>query len=114
MPLSLSQPIERRRGIYKKADIRFCITRDASSSLQIENCVNIDSDNIDNESDYTIDSCPAQPSDSAYIIFTSGSTGTPKGVEITHASANNTICDIIDRLKLGEQDIAIAVSSLKF
>ena len=114
VPLSLSQPIERRRGIYKKADIHFCITRDASSSLQIENCVNIDSDNIDNESDYTIDSCPAQPSDSAYIIFTSGSTGTPKGVEITHASANNTICDIIDRLKLGEQDIAIAVSSLNF
>ncbi|GED96380.1 non-ribosomal peptide synthetase [Gordonia crocea] len=52
--------------------------------------------------------------DLAYVLFTSGSTGLPKGVELPHRAAVATLTDLVDRLRLGEQDRSLMVSSLEF
>lgn len=52
--------------------------------------------------------------DLAYVIFTSGSTGVPKGVMIDHRGAVNTILDINDQFKIGQNDRILAISNLNF
>ncbi|RYG60030.1 amino acid adenylation domain-containing protein, partial [archaeon] len=53
-------------------------------------------------------------SDLAYLIYTSGSTGLPKGVCCHHRGCMNTIQDLNDRYKVGEQDRLLGLSSLSF
>ncbi|WP_170158697.1 non-ribosomal peptide synthetase/type I polyketide synthase [Micromonospora noduli] len=54
------------------------------------------------------------PHNLAYVIFTSGSTGLPKGVMIEHEGALNTVVDINERFRVGEDDRVLALSSLSF
>ncbi|WP_422733745.1 amino acid adenylation domain-containing protein [Micromonospora sp. WMMD558] len=54
------------------------------------------------------------PDDLAYVIFTSGSTGLPKGVMIDHRGALNTVVDVNERFRVGEDDRVLALSSLSF
>lgn len=128
VPININQPIERRRLIYKQAEIRYCLSTKNSNALAVEECVNIivpsmsalDKtellNRINNSSEYMLKLLPypSKADDTAYIIFTSGSTGTPKGVEITHGSAVNTIDDIIERFNICEVDRAIGISALDF
>ena len=128
VPININQPIERRRLIYKQAEIRYCLSTKNSNALTVEECANIivpsmsalDKtevlNRINNSSEYMLKLLPypSKADDTAYIIFTSGSTGTPKGVEITHGSAVNTIDDIIERFNICEVDRAIGISALDF
>ena len=127
VPINVNQPIERRRLIYKQAEIRYCLSTKNSNALAVEECVNIivpsvlssaqmELLNHNNSNEYTTKQLPypSKADDTAYIIFTSGSTGTPKGVEIAHGSAVNTIDDIIERFDICEVDRAIGISALDF
>ena len=93
VPINVNQPIERRRLIYKQAEIRYCLSTKNSNALAVEECINIiipsvsssaqmELLNHDNSNEYTTKQLPypSKADDTAYIIFTSGSTGTPKGV----------------------------------
>ena len=115
VPINPAQPLQRRDSIYKKADIKYCLTYRDSPASKYENCRNIMIEDCLNTDENDIPSAyNAESSDSAYIIFTSGSTGTPKGVEIQHGSALNTINDIQERYNFSENDCAIAVSAIDF
>ena len=46
----------------------------------------------------------AQQENTAYIMFTSGTTGTPKGVPITHENVLNYVDNVLNLIKLTEND----------
>ncbi|MER9236440.1 amino acid adenylation domain-containing protein [Mesorhizobium sp. M0622] len=50
----------------------------------------------------------------AYIIYTSGSTGTPKGVMVEHANVLNFLYALSDILRITEQDVFLATTSISF
>lgn len=113
VPLNHAQPAERRQNIYKKADIRCCITAKGTAAAENNGAALILAEEISEIAEKFI---PAEVSaeNTAYIIFTSGSTGEPKGVEIAHGAAWNTIEDVMDRLGIDESDCCLNVSSLDF
>jgi len=49
-----------------------------------------------------------------YIIYTSGSTGKPKGVQIPHRAVVNFLHSMREWLRINQQDIFLAVTSLSF
>ena len=50
----------------------------------------------------------------AYVLYTSGSTGRPKGVGVPHAALVNFLSAMAKRLRLGEEDTLLAVTTLSF
>lgn len=114
VPVSGSQPKERRKLIHEKTGIRYVITNsvwkdttvwpDKTEIFVLDEMKGCESNELPEVS----------PEDSAYIIMTSGSTGTPKGVEIAHESAWNTIQDINKKYQVSERDTALAVSAMDF
>ncbi|MCW0120294.1 non-ribosomal peptide synthetase DhbF [Bacillus subtilis] len=50
----------------------------------------------------------------AYIIYTSGSTGRPKGVVVTQKSLSNFLLSMKEAFSLGEEDRALAVTTVAF
>lgn len=115
VPVSLSQPAERRALIQRKADIRYVLTdaiRQAAGRWP-EATIAVD---IAAAAGYEcLEHLAATAAeDLAYIIFTSGSTGEPKGVEITHYGAWNTIADINRRCQVTAEDSILAVSAFDF
>ncbi len=115
VPVRVSQPLNRRKMIYKKAGIQYeitetdCLRKDPGHS-EVEM---IKLDCLDGDSD-EFQSVDINENDDAYVIFTSGSTGAPKGVRISHAAAMNTITDILERFDISDEDAALAVSSYDF
>lgn len=58
---------------------------------------------------------PELPSDRlAYLLYTSGSTGRPKGVQISHTAAGSFLRAIQARIRLGPEDVLVAVTTLSF
>ncbi|MBR1554779.1 MAG: amino acid adenylation domain-containing protein, partial [Oscillospiraceae bacterium] len=112
VPLTYGQPASRTERVAEKAK-PFCIISDKAPECAVKNIRQITLSEIPQECGREI-MMPAVPSDGAYIIYTSGSTGQPKGVYITHEAAMNTIEDVNRRYSIGENDRAIAVSSLSF
>ncbi|MBN7773928.1 amino acid adenylation domain-containing protein [Clostridium aminobutyricum] len=108
-PIRYGQPLERKEKMCKTAGMKYAFIGDESIAgvtlLSIEQA--LESDAIKPLPKKRID-------DLAYVIFTSGSTGEPKGVMITHEEAHNTLADVIERFDIGEEDIAIGVSSVDF
>lgn len=99
VPIGVDQPPARRDRILKTAGAWHVVDADRIVASQ--------------------DEAPASPyqgdgSDTAYVIFTSGSTGEPKGVQIQHAAALNTLCDVVARFGIGQDDRVLAVSALDF
>lgn len=115
VPIRVTQPLNRRGVIYKKAGIQYEITetgclREDGKHSEVEQ-INLDC--LDTTPD-EFQSVDIDEKDDAYVIFTSGSTGTPKGVRISHAAAMNTITDIIERFSISDSDVALAISSYDF
>jgi amino acid adenylation domain-containing protein len=50
----------------------------------------------------------------AYAIYTSGSTGTPKAVLVPHPALSNILEALRSEFAVGEQDVAVAVTTLSF
>lgn len=114
VPVSPGQPVLRRKSIYKQAGIRFCLTEEGCSALDVGDCINILPDELPEPTGELPEPYPVDPEQLAYIIFTSGSTGTPKGVAISHEAAWNTIADLLERFDFTRRDCALAVSALDF
>lgn len=115
VPVSLSQPMERRDRIYRISKIKYLVTdkngfaifasKEKLAVLLVE----------DGERQIPAPNfVEVSPDVTAYIIFTSGSTGEPKGVEIAHRAAYNTIEDINVRYGVNAADRVLAVSALEF
>ena len=54
------------------------------------------------------------PDNLAYVIYTSGSTGKPKGVQISHRAVVNFLSAMGRELKMNEQDVVLATTTLSF
>ena len=114
VPVSGSQPKERRKLIHEKTGVRYVITNNEwKKVIEWPNETKLFLVQEMKKSE-KVELPVVSPSDSAYIIMTSGSTGVPKGVEIAHASAWNTIQDINKKYQVSEQDIGLAVSAIDF
>ena len=94
LPVSLSQPKDRRALIHEKTGVRYVVTnRELSEKLDWPEGTEILVMEGMEEGQENVRLPEVSPKDSAYIIMTSGSTGVPKGVEIAHESAWNTVQD---------------------
>ena len=113
VPMDIDWPIERKKKICKKSNIKKIIETSSASFEDIEGtktiCVN-HLTTMEKASGFV--KCDIK--ESAYVIFTSGTTGEPKGVEITHESAVNTINDINTRFHIESKDKCFAISELSF
>jgi len=116
LPMDTSWPENRRLSIMQQADCRLVLTdrpwlRDEFGTI----CLNDRGQARDLPPPSKIlPPEPVIPEQLAYVIFTSGSTGVPKGVAIQHVTANNTLVDVNQRLKVGPGDAALAISALSF
>lgn len=114
VPISVHQPLERRRKIIDTGNIRFIVT---SSEMGPEDDTEVSM--ICLEEALRAGAPVKEPvfpgtNQPAYVIFTSGTTGIPKGVVISHSEAYNTIADINERFEINQDQIGIAVSDLDF
>lgn len=121
LPLDPALPRARREALVARAAARVVLTSRASSEAEAEAHAwspELETLVVDDAPvaapGLALDGPSAEPSALAYVIFTSGSTGTPKGVMIDHRGALNTVLDINERLGLGPDDRALALSSLSF
>ena len=115
VPVSLSQPKERRRAIHEKTGISHVITdKEHFESVTWPHAVQIWT--LENLCiTEPIEKLPEiSPEDSAYIIMTSGTTGLPKGAEMSHKGAWNTITDVNNRANISSADIVLGVSAMDF
>lgn len=114
VPVSISQPRERRKLIHEKTGVKYVITNKKwKDMIEWPDKTKIFMmDEMKESSDFGF--LKISPEDSAYIIMTSGSTGVPKGVEIAHKSAWNTIQDINKKYRVSEKDTALAISAMDF
>lgn len=115
VPVNVTQPLNRRERIYKKAGIRHILT-DTYYKKELDWPGDVEILDILESKQYKPLQYPATGSDtnSAYVIFTSGSTGEPKGVEISHLAAVNTIDTINEQYHVNCGDKILAVSSYDF
>ena len=115
LPVSLSQPKDRRALIHEKTEVRYVVTnRELSEKLDWPEDTEILVMEGMEEGQENVKLPEVSPKDSAYIIMTSGSTGVPKGVEIAHESAWNTVQDINEKYHVTSADRALAVSAMDF
>ncbi|MCB5939120.1 amino acid adenylation domain-containing protein [Mediterraneibacter sp. 210702-DFI.3.120] len=115
LPVSLSQPKDRRALIHEKTGVRYVVTnRELSEKLDWPEGTEILVMEGMEEGQENVRMPEVSPKDSAYIIMTSGSTGVPKGVEIAHESAWNTVQDINEKYHVTSADRALAVSAMDF
>jgi acyl-CoA ligase (AMP-forming) (exosortase A-associated) len=71
---------------------------------------------LDNPSSLSLDPLPpsTDPNTLAAILYTSGSTGRPKGVMLSHANLALGAESVAQYLKLGDDDVTLAVLPLSF
>ncbi|GLZ35194.1 hypothetical protein Lesp02_73810 [Lentzea sp. NBRC 105346] len=109
LPIDPTVPDERLRFLLQDGEVRFVLTqpgrRDIPDAFTIH-----DFDEVPDEKLESVQ----QNTDLAYVIYTSGSTGRPKGVMVDHLGVVNMLSDINNRLGVGPDDRAFAISGLHF
>lgn len=112
VPVDYKQPKERKYKIADNLSADCVVCReDIYSDVDIE-IINIEKVEGNQENEIQVENMSEE--EIAYVIYTSGTTGTPKGVAVSHKAAMNTIVDVIERLKLDENSVALGVSNVAF
>ena len=113
LPVDIGQPRNRKNKIELDAQAKFIITSnknidllDCAEKIYVEDMVVADA--------LEVEVLNTNTNQAAYIIYTSGTTGNPKGVVISHASAMNTINDVIRRYNITKNDSVLGISNLAF
>jgi amino acid adenylation domain-containing protein len=119
LPLDPAAPIERIAFMLEDAAPALVLTRRKFfSSLPSPPLLDLRLLDLDHLGARGTPSCPASRAVSAdslaYVIYTSGSTGKPKGVEVTHGGLANTVQAVGQDLKLTQDDIVLAWSTIAF
>ncbi|MEV4820401.1 amino acid adenylation domain-containing protein [Micromonospora sp. NPDC049274] len=117
LPIDPELPDERVRLLLEHGQVRAVLTQGRLADAGARRFDDVDVLRVDELTPRPEAALPAiatTPADLAYVIFTSGSTGQPKGVMIDHRGALNTVVDINERFHVGEDDRALALSSLSF
>ncbi|AMB87600.1 non-ribosomal peptide synthetase [Pseudomonas agarici] len=112
VPVPPDQPLARRLGIYRGAEVK-CVITSADEPVEAEVQPRLDWQQAI-LADPLLSPVSVDPQQPAYIIYTSGSTGEPKGVVISHQSALNTCVDISRRHHVTPRDRVLALSALHF
>ncbi len=115
VPVSLDQPLDRRRTIYQGAgSVIVLVCRDDSEEDNAVDGVTFLAwqDAIRHKALPT--SKVVGAGEPAYIIYTSGSTGVPKGVIISHRGALNTCAALNRRYAVTADDRVLGLSALHF
>ena len=111
--MDIGQPRNRKNKIELDAQAKFIISSnknidllDCAEKIYVEDMVVADA--------LEVEVLNTNTNQAAYIIYTSGTTGNPKGVVISHASAMNTINDVIRRYNITKNDRVLGISNLAF
>ncbi|MGN9809235.1 hybrid non-ribosomal peptide synthetase/type I polyketide synthase [Micromonospora sp. BQ11] len=118
LPVDPELPDERVRFLLAHGRVRAVLTQGHLADAGAERFGDVDAvlrvDELPGVPDAPLPAIATTPGDLAYVIFTSGSTGLPKGVMIDHRGALNTVVDVNERFRVGEEDRVLALSSLSF
>jgi amino acid adenylation domain-containing protein len=119
LPLDPAAPIERIAFMLEDAAPALVLTRRKFfSSVPNSPLLDLRLLDLDHLGARGKPSCPASRAVSAdslaYVIYTSGSTGKPKGVGVTHGGLANTVQAVGQDLKLTQDDIVLAWSTIAF
>lgn len=118
LPLDPDYPSDRIKFMIKDSATKIII-----SQPELKNrLLNIDCQTLEVDSSFSSLSgepegnleLPYSSSNLAYLIYTSGSTGKPKGVMVTHRNVVNFFTGMDDHIKVDENSVWLAVTSLSF
>ncbi|KZM45155.1 hypothetical protein OA92_04755 [Marinomonas sp. SBI22] len=118
VPIDTEQPEQRLKGMLENASIKLMLGPDrAKAGMQSLNVMDISSHTAEDilaNFPNTNPTSKSHASDLAYVIFTSGSTGQPKGVMLEHASLNNFMDAMQERVNYQTHDIVACMTSTRF
>ncbi|HAU85938.1 MAG TPA: hypothetical protein DCW90_10675 [Lachnospiraceae bacterium] len=114
VPLDLSLPIERVKGILKEAQVS-CILYDASvfkiSDISVEGIPDIDVSHLVASTNKITHK---KAVNAAYVLYTSGSTGVPKGVVISQKALGNYLSHCIENYFIYDNMVSLFHTSISF
>lgn len=114
VPVSLDQPLERRRAIYASSGSRIVmVCRNDVQPPELHEIVWFAWQDAFTQ-EPLVTPLQVTSDDPAYLIYTSGSTGMPKGVCISHGAALNTCDEINHRYSVSANDRLLGLSALHF
>lgn len=103
VPLDISHPVERLRGIVEQLQARLVLTslelRETAESMFGIPAITQHNVSEDDDSEPET-STTLSPDNGCYAIFTSGSTGKPKGTVVTHRGILASMSSIVARTKM--------------
>ena len=115
VPIDPHYPMERIQFILNDGKIKYLLTQDILSDMEVDGLMFIDLKKI-NYAHGNGENCKTfnQPLDLAYVIYTSGTTGQPKGVMIPHAAIVNTIYAEMEQFPITAQSKVLQFASISF
>ncbi|MCO6440352.1 MAG: amino acid adenylation domain-containing protein [Nitrococcus mobilis] len=117
LPLDPASPRARNAYVLEHAAAVLVLTREAlrSALKGAERIATLETlgEALEELSDEDL-GLPVHPRQLAYVLYTSGSTGRPKGVQVEREAFVNFLHAMQDRIRLGDDDRLLAVTTLSF
>ncbi|NEQ68577.1 MAG: AMP-binding protein, partial [Symploca sp. SIO2D2] len=114
LPLDIEYPAQRSLSMLESAGVRLLVEYEAGDAIGFQGDI-FDVRTLEGrEFPSSVAGHERRASDVAYAIYTSGSTGQPKAALMEHGGVVNTIVDVNDRFSVGQDDVALGISSLSF